>query len=98
MDEHRCWLCGRNGVRDHLDIHHVFNGALKKKSEKYGLLVYLCHNRCHESGPKAVHRNPETRRQLCQWAQRKAMEENGWTMEDWHREFGKNWLDEEESS
>lgn len=95
MDERRCWLCGRNGAGDPLDVHHVFNGALKKKSEKYGLLVYLCHDRCHENGKKAVHRNADTRRELCQWAQRKAMEENGWSMEDWHREFGKSYLDEE---
>ena len=32
---------------------------------------------------------------LKQWAQRKAMQENGWSMEDWHREFGKNWLEED---
>ena len=31
---------------------------------------------------------------LKQWAQRKAMEENGWTLEDWRREFGKNYLEE----
>jgi len=32
---------------------------------------------------------------LKQWAQRKAMEENGWSMEDWRKEFGRNYLDEE---
>lgn len=97
MDEHRCWLCGRNGASDHLDVHHVFNAALKKKSEKYGLLVYLCHDRCHENGPEAVHRNAETRRRLCRWAQEKAMRENNWTQDDWHREFGKSYIDEEEA-
>lgn len=38
-----CWLCGRNGTAEPLDKHHIFGGAYRKKSEKYGLTVYLCH-------------------------------------------------------
>ena len=33
---------------------------------------------------------------LKQWAQRKAMEENDWSIEDWRKEFGKNYLDGED--
>lgn len=97
MDEQRCFLCGRNGSGDPLELHHCFPGvALRKKSEKYGLVVYLCGKRCHREGKKSAHRCRETQLQLKQWAQRKAMEEQGWSMDDWCREFGKNYLDIEE--
>ena len=49
-----CWLCGRNGTAEPLDKHHIFGGAYRKKSEKYGLTVYLCHGSCHIFGEKAV--------------------------------------------
>jgi len=87
-----CWRCGRNGCADPLDKHHLFGGALRKKSEQYGLVVYLCNNRCHENGPEAAHRNPETMQQLHEYGQRKAMAENDWTTEDFIREFGRNYL------
>ena len=97
MDEQRCFLCGRNGAGDPLELHHVFPGtALRKKSEKYGLVVYLCGKRCHREGKKSAHRSKETQLMLKQWAQRKATEENGWSLEDWHKEFGRNYLDIEE--
>ncbi|MBQ7534111.1 MAG: hypothetical protein IJT43_00650, partial [Stomatobaculum sp.] len=55
-----CFLCGRNGMDDPLDTHHIFNGASRKKSEAYGLTVRLCHGRCHQNGPDSVHRNQDT--------------------------------------
>lgn len=88
----RCWLCGRNGMNDPLDRHHIFPSALRDKSEKYGLVVYLCHDRCHENGKYAAHRNAETRLRLKQYGQKKVMMEQGWTVEDFVREFGKNYL------
>ena len=91
-----CLLCGRNGSYDPLDRHHIFGGAYRKKSEKYGLVVYLCHNSCHIFGPLAVHNNPDVMRMVRQYGQRKAMQENGWTAKDFVREFGKNYLDEME--
>ena len=40
----RCFFCGRSGP---LDEHHLISGtAGRKKSEKYGLKVYICRN-CH---------------------------------------------------
>ncbi len=89
-----CYLCGRNGTEDPLDRHHIFGGAYRKKSQKYGLVVDLCHGRCHENGPEAVHRNADTMRMLRQYGQETAMRENGWSIEDFIREFGKNYLDE----
>lgn len=88
----RCWLCGKNGAADPLDRHHIFPGKNRDKSEEYGLVVWLCHYSCHEFGPMAAHRNRETRKRLSEYGQRKAMEENGWSTEDFIREFGRNYL------
>lgn len=89
-----CWLCGRNGTAEPLDKHHIFGGALRKKSEKYGLTVHLCHGSCHIFGEKAVHSCRETMEALHIYGQLKAMREQGWTKEDFMREFGRNYLDE----
>lgn len=90
--DRKCWLCGRNGADDPLDRHHIFNGPNRDNSERYGLVVYLCHSDCHIFGPKSAHRNKDTRRMLQQWAQRKAMEENNWNTDDFIRVFGRNYL------
>lgn len=87
-----CWLCGRNGSADPLDRHHIFGGAYRSKSERLGLVVYLCHNDCHIFGTNAVHHNPETMLLLRQWGQREAMTKFNWTTADFVREFGKSYL------
>ncbi len=87
-----CFLCGRNGNGDPLDKHHIFGGANRKKSEKYGAVVHLCHQRCHENGKEAVHKNRETELRLKQYGQLKVMGEQGWTEEEFRAEFGKSWL------
>lgn len=85
-----CWLCGcTNGQ---LDRHHIFGGPFRKKSERYGLVVDLCHDSCHIFGPEAAHQNKQTMDELHQYGQRKAMVEQGWTTEDFIREFGRNYL------
>lgn len=92
MSERKCFLCGRNGAEDPLECHHIFGAAYRKKSEKYGLVVDLCHHRCHEFGRKAVHQNGSVMRQLRRYGQLKAMKEQGWTEADFIREFGKSYL------
>lgn len=87
-----CYLCCRSGGDEPLDKHHIFGGGLRRKSEKYGLTVYLCHSRCHIFGPNSAHQSGETALYLHQQAQRAAMERYGWTAEDFRREFGKNYL------
>lgn len=89
----QCFLCGRNGNGDPLDKHHIFPGPYRKKSEKYGLVVYLCHNRCHIFGPEAVHNNTNQMRYVQRKGQEKAMKEQKWSTEDFIREFGRNYLD-----
>ena len=90
-DKTRCYICGKNAYADYwgLDEHHVYSGANRKKSERYGLKVYLCHNSCHLYG---VHKNAELNRQLRADVQRKAMEHYGWTTEEFIKLFGKNYI------
>lgn len=94
-NERKCWRCGANGAADPLDRHHIFRGKNRKLSEKYGLVVYLCHGECHLYGKDAVHNNTETRHALEGWGQKKAMEENNWTTEDFIRVFGRNYIMED---
>lgn len=83
-----CFLCGCYGP---VERHHIFGGALRKKSEKYGLVVGLCHW-CHNEPPEGVHHNAAAMQRLHEYGQRKAMKEQGWTVEDFRREFYKNYL------
>ena len=93
-----CFLCGRDGTEDPLDFHHIFGGnaADRKKCERYGLKVRLCHGRCHIFGPEAAHNCAETMRTLRRYGQRKVMIEQGWTVDEFRFQFGKNYLDDEE--
>lgn len=84
MNDKRCFLCGRNDSGDPLERHHIFGGANRKKSEKYGLVVYLCGNRCH--------RNGDQMRRLRRYGQLTIMKDEGWTEDDFRREFGKSYL------
>lgn len=90
-----CFFCGGNGTSDPLDKHHVFGGAYRQKSERYGLTVRLCHFRCHEYGPEAVHRSARRDRELKAFAQAEAMNYYGWSVSDFVSRFGKNYLDME---
>lgn len=89
----RCYLCGAEHG-EHLDRHHVFSGGMRNESEKYGLWVYLCHDKCHENGPYAAHNNAETARYLKAQAQAAAMSYYGWDVDEWRRHFFKNYLED----
>lgn len=69
----------------------IFGGARRKLSTKYGLCVTLCEE-CHRLGKHAVHQSAETMQYLHEYGQRKAMIENGWTVEQFREVFGKNYL------
>ena len=90
-----CWLCGKNGADEPLDHHHIFAGGNRRKSEQLGLVVDLCHGSCHISGKRAAHRCRETAQALHEYGQRLAMKRMGWSTADFVREFGRNYLDEE---
>lgn len=85
-----CFICQRYGPTER---HHIFGASNRKLSEKYGLVVHLCHD-CHNEPPDGVHHCRATREKLQRFGQRKAMAENGWSEIDFRRVFGKNYLDE----
>lgn len=91
-DTTKCFICKQNPCGDPLDKHHVFFGALRSKSERYGLTVYIHHDKCHIFGENAVHRNAEVNRKLQSFAQKKAMKHYGWSVEDFRREFYKSYI------
>lgn len=93
MDDFKqCFLCGRNGRGDRLERHHIFGAANRNRSEKYGLVVYLCGNRCHRTGKYSAHQNADVRRYLRRYGQEKCMKEQNMTVEEFIQEFGKNYL------
>lgn len=85
-----CFLCGRTYGK--LDRHEVFGGAYRQKSKACGLWVLLCHDGCH-LGKNGVHKNPARALALRRLAQMDAMEKYGWSVEDFRRVFGKNYLE-----
>lgn len=87
QNEKRCYMCG--SVR-WLEEHHVYPAANRKKSEHYGLKVYLCHY-CHNEPPNGVHHNRENRLALQAKVQEIAMQHYGWTVEDFISIFGRNY-------
>lgn len=89
-DTSRCFICHSNIW---LEWHHVFGGALRDKSDRLGLVVRLCHY-CHNEPTDGVHQNREVRRKLQAFAQKKAMQEYGWDVERFIKEFYKNYLEE----
>lgn len=91
-DKSRCFLCGGTANLEPLDCHHCFAGSNRKLSEKYGLKVYLHHNRCHIFGVNSVHQNAKIDRAVKEVAQKKAMEYYGWSKEDFIKKFGRNYL------
>lgn len=53
QNEKECYICGS---KCWLELHHIYGGAFRPKSTKYGLVVYLCHH-CHNEPPNGVHFN-----------------------------------------
>ena len=83
----RCFLCGKvNGLEEH----HVFGGANRKWSEKYGLKVYLCGIECHREGPNSAHKNRDVSERLKRLGQ--IAFEARHSHEEFMQIFGKNYL------
>lgn len=90
QSEKVCYMCGRNGYSDELESHHCMGGNNRKWSEKYGLKVWLCGNRCHRNGKQSAHQNSDVALKLKQDAQRKFEETH--TREEFREIFGKSYL------
>ena len=91
-DNTRCFICKQNACGDPLDKHHVFGGALRKKSERHGLTVYIHHDKCHIFGKLSVHANADVNRQLQAFAQKKAMKVFGWSVADFIGVFYRSYI------
>lgn len=91
-NEHKCYICQRNGSQDKLDRHEMIHGAYRDKSKSLGLWVYLCHFSCHQFGKYAAHNNIETDLMLKRDAQIAAMDYYGMSVEEFVEEFGKDYL------
>lgn len=86
QNEKQCFLCGCQNL---IEDHHIFGGANRTLSEKYGLKVYLCHY-CHNEPPNGVHFNKERNRQL--QAQAQEAFEKLYSHDEFMRIFGRNYL------
>lgn len=87
--ERRCWFCG---TTYNLHCHHIYFGANRKNSEKYGFKVFICG--CHHNlggNGQCVHRSREIDLQLKRACQRKFEETH--TREEFISIIGKNYLD-----
>ena len=91
---HSCYLCGRSDQK--LDRHEIFHadfkGVQRAKSKRMGLWVCLCHERCHQFGKYAVHRNRETDLLLKREAQQRAQDYYDLTTDAFIKIFEKNYL------
>lgn len=79
--------------REGLHRHEVFFGTgNRKKSIEYGLVVFLTPE-MHNMSNFGVHFNRDFDLQLKEIGQRAAMEYYDWTVQDFIREFGANYID-----
>jgi len=65
--------CYFTGATANLECHHIFGGADRKNSEKYGLKVML-HHTMHNESPNGVHHNKEKMDELHKFGQLKFIE------------------------
>ena len=85
-EAHECYICG---CTHWLEVHHIFGASNRKKSGKYGLVVYLCHY-CHNEPPNGVHHNKERMDWLKAIGQTRFNEE--YPELNFREIFGKNYL------
>ena len=72
-----------------LDKHHIFYGAYRKKSDEYGLLIYLCRN-CHTK----LHNGKLAEFDTFIKDKYQRIFEEKYSHEFWMLEFGKNFKGE----
>lgn len=84
-DTNHCHLCGKPfAYGDIVDLHHVFNGAFRHKSEVDGFVVLL-HRKCHEK----VHESQAYDVELKQEAEMEYLEEY---IDGFRKKYGRNYL------
>lgn len=83
----RCFICRRHTTTEE---HHIFEGANRKASEKFGLKIHVCRC-CHHN----IHMNPKEYAYLKASAQYRAMYVYGWTVDDFRALFRKSYIAKE---
>lgn len=94
-DREHCFLCGMNARADYfgLEEHHCYEGYGRRElSEQYGLKVYICGDKCHRNGKNSVHKNAKVDRALKKVVQKRAMQYYGWSVEEFIKRIGKNYI------
>ena len=86
--EKKCYL---TGATNGLQCHHIFGGCNRKKSEKYGLKVWLKWDRHIENSPYATPHNDKTIDLMLKKAGQRKFEETH-SREQFMQEFGRSWL------
>lgn len=83
---HRCRICGQYGVTQ---IHHIFAGRWRQRSEANDFVIELC-PMCHAT----AHGNAQFSKALKHDAQLEYLETH--TLDEWMELMGKSWIEEEE--
>ena len=86
QDEKVCFL---SGTLEGLERHHIYGGANRRNSTKYGLWVWLRHD-LHNEPPDGVHFNIDNNRLLQRMGQRAF--ELRYPDENFTEIFGRNYL------
>ena len=73
-----------------LEEHHIFNGPMRDKAERFGLKVYLCSYHHTMGGKDCVHDNPDLKTRLKQLRQHEFELLYGHEM--FMKQFRKNYL------
>ena len=87
----RCFGCGARAT----DMHHIFNGPDRKKSDKYNFLIPLCrecHRKAHEGDPAEDPTNRFILRDVLQMMGQHYYEMHHGTRDDFRKEFRKSYL------
>ena len=88
-DSNYCFICYKykNVCRMASDTHHCLSGSNRKKCDEDGLTVRLCRS-CH----RALHDKGLHDLDLKQIAERKWLEVNNATIDDFRKRYGKSWI------
>lgn len=78
-----CYLCGGRAT----DRHHIYNGAMRSKSEQYGAVIKVCRD-CHEE----IHHKHELREELKKEFQHRIMQNYNLTIDEFRAIFKKNYV------
>lgn len=88
QEDKRCYI---SGCEYNLERHHIFGGANRRNSAKYGLWVWLRHD-LHNEPPLGVHQCRQRNRTLQELGQQYFMRH--YPDLDFREIFGRNYLDE----